>query len=47
MYMYRHIYMYPNLIHLSVYLSGIGLSKDARDDLFQPFKQAQRLAGGT
>ena len=27
--------------------AGIGISEDARKDLFQPFKQVQRLAGGT
>eukprot|EP00981_Chlorochromonas_danica_P005006 scaffold998_cov162-Ochromonas_danica.AAC.12 len=27
--------------------NGIGLSKDAMDNLFNPFKQVQRLAGGT
>jgi signal transduction histidine kinase len=34
-------------IRISIEDTGIGLSKNARDTLFQPFKQAQRLAGGT
>jgi hypothetical protein len=27
--------------------TGIGISEDARERLFQPFKQAQRRTGGT
>jgi signal transduction histidine kinase len=27
--------------------NGIGISEEARQTLFQPFKQAQRMAGGT
>lgn len=34
-------------IRVTIEDTGIGLSKEARDLLFQPFKQAQRLAGGT
>ena len=34
-------------IKISVEDSGIGISEDARLLLFQPFKQVQRLAGGT
>jgi signal transduction histidine kinase len=34
-------------IRVNIEDTGIGLSKEARENLFQPFKQAQRLAGGT
>jgi CheY-like chemotaxis protein len=34
-------------IRISVEDSGIGISEKACKDLFQPFKQVQRLAGGT
>jgi signal transduction histidine kinase len=34
-------------VRVSIEDNGIGLSKDDRENLFQPFKQAQRLAGGT
>jgi len=34
-------------IRVSIEDTGIGLSKETRDTLFQPFKQAQRMAGGT
>jgi signal transduction histidine kinase len=35
------------MILVTVEDSGIGISEEARKDLFQPFKQAQRMAGGT
>eukprot|EP00596_Hydrurales_sp_CCMP1899_P000659 CAMPEP_0119037016 /NCGR_PEP_ID=MMETSP1177-20130426/5105_1 /TAXON_ID=2985 /ORGANISM="Ochromonas sp, Strain CCMP1899" /LENGTH=533 /DNA_ID=CAMNT_0006997681 /DNA_START=1096 /DNA_END=2697 /DNA_ORIENTATION=- len=35
------------MILITVEDSGIGISEQARKDLFQPFKQAQRMAGGT
>ena len=35
------------MILLSVEDAGIGISKEDRSNLFQPFKQAQRMAGGT
>ena len=35
------------MIMLSVEDSGIGITEEARKHLFQPFKQAQRMAGGT
>lgn len=34
-------------IRVSIEDTGIGLTKETRDTLFQPFKQAQRMAGGT
>jgi K+-sensing histidine kinase KdpD len=34
-------------VRVSIEDTGIGLSKETRDTLFQPFKQAQRMAGGT
>jgi CheY-like chemotaxis protein len=34
-------------IRISIEDSGIGISEEACKDLFQPFKQVQRLAGGT
>lgn len=34
-------------LRVSIEDTGIGLSEDARENLFLPFKQAQRLAGGT
>jgi hypothetical protein len=34
-------------IRVSIQDTGISLSDEARDNLFQPFKQIQRLAGGT
>eukprot|EP00981_Chlorochromonas_danica_P009247 scaffold2582_cov162-Ochromonas_danica.AAC.16 len=34
-------------LHFEVEDHGIGLSDDAMESLFSPFKQAQRLAGGT
>ena len=35
------------MVLLTVEDSGIGISKSMRKTLFQPFKQAQRMAGGT
>jgi signal transduction histidine kinase len=35
------------MVLITVEDHGIGISKKARKDLFQPFKQAQRMAGGT
>ena len=35
------------MVQVSVHDQGIGLSKDDRENLFRPFKQAQRMAGGT
>mmetsp|Transcript_29043 Transcript_29043/g.27831 ORF Transcript_29043/g.27831 Transcript_29043/m.27831 type:complete len:1116 (+) Transcript_29043:177-3524(+) len=35
------------MIKITVIDKGIGISKDARKGLFQPFKQAQRMTGGT
>jgi signal transduction histidine kinase len=35
------------MILVTVQDSGIGICEDARKHLFQPFKQAQRMAGGT
>jgi signal transduction histidine kinase len=37
----------PRLVRVSIEDNGIGLSEEARKNLFQPFKQAQRMAGGT
>ena len=34
-------------VRVSIEDTGIGLTKETRDTLFQPFKQAQRMAGGT
>ena len=34
-------------IMISIEDEGIGISEEARENLFQPFKQVQRLAGGT
>ena len=34
-------------IRVDILDNGIGISKEERATLFQPFKQAQRLAGGT
>jgi hypothetical protein len=34
-------------IRISVEDTGIGLSEETRKTLFQPFRQAQRMAGGT
>jgi two-component system sensor histidine kinase/response regulator len=36
-----------HMVHVSVEDSGIGISEDKRNALFQPFMQAQRHAGGT
>ena len=36
-----------SLIYFQVQDTGIGISQEVMDDLFSPFKQAQRLAGGT
>jgi hypothetical protein len=36
-----------SVVRVSIEDTGIGLSDEARDNLFQPFKQVQRLAGGT
>eukprot|EP00596_Hydrurales_sp_CCMP1899_P000104 CAMPEP_0119052826 /NCGR_PEP_ID=MMETSP1177-20130426/73990_1 /TAXON_ID=2985 /ORGANISM="Ochromonas sp, Strain CCMP1899" /LENGTH=518 /DNA_ID=CAMNT_0007032513 /DNA_START=1257 /DNA_END=2813 /DNA_ORIENTATION=- len=35
------------MVHVSVEDTGIGISEEKRNELFQPFKQAQRHAGGT
>jgi signal transduction histidine kinase len=35
------------MIRVSVEDQGIGIEEEARKNLFQPFKQAQRAAGGT
>ena len=35
------------MIQISVEDTGIGISEESRKNLFQPFKQAQRMAGGT
>mmetsp|Transcript_21833 Transcript_21833/g.21126 ORF Transcript_21833/g.21126 Transcript_21833/m.21126 type:complete len:277 (+) Transcript_21833:41-871(+) len=35
------------MVLVTVEDSGIGICEDARKNLFQPFKQAQRMAGGT
>ena len=35
------------MVQLSVEDTGIGISEESRKNLFQPFKQAQRMAGGT
>ena len=35
------------MILVTVEDTGIGISEDARKNLFQPFKQAQRMVGGT
>ena len=35
------------MILVTVEDSGIGITEEARKNLFQPFKQAQRMAGGT
>jgi signal transduction histidine kinase len=35
------------MVHVSVEDAGIGIAKEKRNELFQPFKQAQRHAGGT
>ncbi len=37
----------PVVLHFEIEDTGIGLSEDAMKNLFNPFKQAQRLAGGT
>ena len=37
----------PQTVIVTVADNGIGLSEDAQETLFQPFKQAQRSAGGT
>ncbi len=37
----------PVMLHFEIEDTGIGLSEDAMKNLFNPFKQAQRLAGGT
>jgi hypothetical protein len=34
-------------VRISIEDNGIGLSEEARKNLFQPFKQAQRMVGGT
>ena len=34
-------------IMITIEDEGIGISEDARENIFQPFKQVQRLAGGT
>ena len=36
-----------SMIMISIEDEGIGISEEARENLFQPFKQVQRLAGGT
>lgn len=38
---------YDSMIVFSIEDGGIGISEKERAELFQPFKQAQRLAGGT
>jgi signal transduction histidine kinase len=38
---------YEPMVLVTVEDYGIGISKKMRKDLFQPFKQAQRMAGGT
>ena len=35
------------MIRIEIEDSGIGISEDMMSNLFNPFKQAQRLAGGT
>jgi signal transduction histidine kinase len=35
------------MVLVTVEDSGIGICEEARKNLFQPFKQAQRMAGGT
>ena len=35
------------MLQLTVEDTGIGISEESRKNLFQPFKQAQRMAGGT
>jgi signal transduction histidine kinase len=35
------------MIRITVEDHGIGISKKARKSLFAPYKQAQRMAGGT
>jgi CheY-like chemotaxis protein len=37
----------PSLLRFEVWDTGIGLTTEAMSTLFAPFKQAQRLAGGT
>jgi CheY-like chemotaxis protein len=37
----------PQFLRFEVQDSGVGLSEEAMQTLFNPFKQAQRLAGGT
>lgn len=39
--------IFVDTVRCSVEDTGIGLSEEARNSLFQPFKQAQRMAGGT
>ena len=38
---------YESYVMISIEDGGIGISEKIRGDLFQPFKQVQRLAGGT
>eukprot|EP00981_Chlorochromonas_danica_P004087 scaffold787_cov272-Ochromonas_danica.AAC.1 len=38
---------YESFLRIEIEDHGIGLSEEAMDNLFNPFKQAQRLAGGT
>ena len=42
-----HIKVATSTIRISIEDTGIGISEEARKCLFQPFKQAQRFAGGT
>ena len=38
---------YDSMVMISIEDAGIGIPEKTRGDLFQPFKQVQRLAGGT
>ena len=40
-------YLSKSMVLFSVEDMGVGISKSMRRNLFQPFKQAQRMAGGT
>lgn len=43
----NHDIISTKMVLVKVKDTGIGISVNARKDLFQPFKQAQRHAGGT